>query len=67
MDLPLDPGYYPAFTWWEGAYGPQVFGALVIEDGHCFLELSTDGGTLELLHERVATLRDLRFDSVFPV
>jgi hypothetical protein len=65
QDLSLDkPGYYPAFTWWEGPYGPAVFGAVLIENGHRHLEIATDGGTLQLLQERISFQREVRFKSV---
>lgn len=44
----------PAFLWWEGK--SQVFGAVVVEDGKCFLEMSTDSHDKDLLATRTSGL-----------
>jgi hypothetical protein len=60
------PSWVPAFRWWEEEVGAKVYGSVIIENGERYLEIATDGGTLELLRDRVAFLNGLRFHQVYP-
>jgi hypothetical protein len=58
--------WIPAFRWWEEDTCAKVYGSVIIENGQRYLEIATDGGTLEMPQERVAFLEGLRFTPVFP-
>jgi hypothetical protein len=59
------PSRIPAFTWY-GEKCPTSYGSVVIENGQRYLEVAADGGTTEMLLERVAFLDDIRFLPVVP-
>jgi hypothetical protein len=59
-------GRYPAFKWWEGRNGPEIIGSVLVENGACFLELATEGGSIELLIERAKVLTGIEFRAILP-
>lgn len=61
-----NPGRYPAFNWWEDTNGPEVIGNVLAENGNCFLELASEGGSVEQLKERASVLENVKFHTVFP-
>jgi len=60
------PTWIPAFRWWEEGICAKVYGSVIIENGERYLEVATDGGSLEMLQERVAFLDEVHFTPVFP-
>jgi hypothetical protein len=60
------PTWIPAFRWYEPDDNGTVFGAVVIENGQRYLQVATDGGILEMLQDRVASLKGIQFEPVFP-
>jgi hypothetical protein len=59
------PSRIPAFTWYREK-APTAYGSVAIENGQRYLEIATDSGTLEMLQDRVAFLKDIHFEPVFP-
>jgi hypothetical protein len=60
------PSWIPAMRWHEDDLNAVILVSVIIENGQRYLEIATDGGTLEMLQDRVAFLSDLHFVPVFP-
>jgi hypothetical protein len=59
------PSRVPAFIWYCHRDW-TAYGSVAIDNGQRYLEIATDGGTLELLKDRVAFLKDIHFNPVVP-
>jgi hypothetical protein len=60
------PTWIPAMRWYEDDANAVILVSAIIDNGERHLEIATDGGSLEMLQERVAFLKDIRFTPIYP-